>query len=208
VKLTTTRRSLIQVAHAGALVFGAFWLVATTSEAVTPRDCFTGLGTQGTLQIQLGDITASEPSTPTCGSLDGLVPGATVVLDVSQRPKADTSGGCYDYLTQSVQGPMNVTLGPASPSSIRLADDNLTTAFATFSPSPASSCSGTWTLQLRPATEPMDNQLVSPFDASAAQPWVVVRTIQIPQPESCGAPFTGTQAFQCSETFTVTSIQP
>jgi hypothetical protein len=71
---------------------------------------------------------------------------------------------------------------------------------------PASGCSGPWDMVLAPATAPAGVTTLSPFDAGAAQPWVIWREISF---QDNGTPDCGTRpSFDsfCEDEFVVQSI--
>jgi len=200
-------RILKMAGHAAALVFTAFWLVATSSDQkpVPARDCFTGIPTPVVLNVVLG---APAPpanggtTPPSCQAIDGLAPGVSIVFGLSQGPRPQvTTNTCYGYNTDSIVGPTDVTLGmPAPP----LQSFSLTVADGEFSSSQLSGCRGSWSMSLRPGASPTG--LISPLDASATNQWYVGRTIDLDDGQSCGALFSGTGPVLCQDTFPVISI--
>ena len=196
------------VAHTAALVFCAFWLVATSAPAVPARDCFKGLKTPTKLAITLGVSHPYIEGDVSCAGLDGLVSGATVTLDLSQGPRPEGSGDlCWGYQALSIEGPMDVSLGTWQPPS---AGTGLTEVEGSYSSSRTTGCRGGWTLTLRPGVEPDAHHLVSPLDTASdgtpAQPWTVEREIEVEQAQFCDRALAGSGPTFCRDSFGVTKI--
>jgi len=191
-----------RVAHAAALIFGAFWLVATSAVPPPARDCFTGIGNPTRLEVVL----APASSTPgNCAQLDGLVEGGTLVFDLSQGPRPD-DGVCYGYETQAIGGVNGVTLSPVPLVVPTLsATWPLTSASGTFVSPELPACTGNWALALYPVRRP-EMELVSPLDAGTDQAWFVERTIRINRASSCDGLFAETGVFTCVDHYSVGSI--
>ena len=190
-------------AHAAALIFGAFWLVATSAPAEPARDCFTGLANPTRLQVVLGPV---QSSTGSCVALDGVAPDSTLVFDLSQGPRPqDWGGGCWGYQTQALAGPTGVTVQTGE-DVYNWSGDALTAVRGTFALPGQPACRGDyWTLRLFPETAPEQDQLLSPLDAGSG-PWIVERHIGVEQAQFCGAAFTQTGSAGCTERFAVVSI--
>src|SRR4051794_31230277 len=109
-------RALRTLCHASALVFGAFWLVATTALPEEPRECFTGIAKETNLRMMLGSpISAPEtdggtPTLPSCNALDGLAPGAALTFHLSQTAEGYGDGLCHGYETRAIEETVDVTL--------------------------------------------------------------------------------------------------
>ena len=209
-KSIRTFRFLKMIGHAAALVFGAFWLVATTSVQGPAQDCFTGISNPTTLQLVLGTPEVGDAGTqtavPSCQGIDGLAAGGTVVLTLSQqgsRPQNDD--GCWAYQTQSIQGATDVTVSSSDPVSDPVTKE-LTIARGEFSSSTAQGCRGGWELTLGPAFISDLKKTLSPLDASPTQPWRITRSIDVEQAQFCDGAFTGSGGISCADEFPVTSI--
>src|SRR5947207_15417178 len=104
-----------RIAHAAALVFCAFWLVATSAASGPAQVCFTGISNPTKLAVVLGTPSADQATTqvgaPSCNGLDGLAPGATIVFILSQGPQPQDvgAGTCWGYTTDAVDGTTDVT---------------------------------------------------------------------------------------------------
>jgi hypothetical protein len=196
-------RSLKMAGHAMALVFGAFWLVATSAPDVPARDCFTGITNPATLQVVLGTPPTSDGGTSggeqSCNGIDGLAPGSTVTLSLSQGPRPNALGGCWNYQTTSIQGTTGVIV-----STSQVGSNDLTDVFGAYASPTAKSCRGDWTFSLGTSLVPA--QVVSPLDAGPTQPWFVHRSIDIDQAQFCDGAFTASGPVNCEDTFPVTSI--
>jgi hypothetical protein len=190
---------LRRAAHAGALVFSAFWLMAT-SYAPMPRECYTGLDQGAVVRVLLGP---AETARPSCAGADGLKEGATLELHLVQ---AQSFEGCRPYATQAISGPDGVTLQPGVGMRV---DDELTVAQGTFQPSEVAGCNGTWRMSLEPVDVPEEGKLISPLDAGPTQKWKLTRFIGETSSGSCApllsAPRAG-QGAMCEDTFAVKSI--
>jgi hypothetical protein len=193
-------------AHAAALLFGAFWLVATSAPAEPARDCFTGIANPTRLQVVLGPIQSGTRFT-SCGALDGLAPGSTLVFDLSQATRAqDSGGGCWGYETEALTGPTGVTVQTGT-SVYNWSGDSLTAPRGTFAWPEQPACRGNdWSLRLAPETAPDVGQVISPLDAGAGQPWIVERGMAIEQGQFCGTTFADAGGVGCSDKFSVASI--
>ena len=94
--MTALRQLARKGAHAAALVFGAWWLVATSAPLEPPRDCFKGIANPTRLQVVLDQVQpGSDTTLPSCGAIDGLMPGGTLIFDLSQGERPTDGGGCY-----------------------------------------------------------------------------------------------------------------
>lgn len=199
----TPMRFLKLAGHATALVFGAFWLVATSAPEMPVQDCFTGITNPTTLQVALGAPLTSDGGTsnsePSCGGIDGLSPGSTLTLNLSQGPRGDVPGGCWNYQTTAIQGTTGVTI-----STSQIGSTDLTSVFGAYASPTAESCRGQWTLSL--GTSLVPDQVVSPLEAGPAQPWFLHRSIGIDQAQFCDGAFTASGPVDCEDTFPVASI--
>lgn len=199
------------VAHAAGLAFCAFWLVATSNPGAPERDCFTGLQNPTKLAVVVGAAKADSEGTPSCGGLDGLTPGTTIVLDLSQRPRLQgTSGECWGYQTDGILGPVDVTLASSQGHFVLDYFDNLTDAIGTYASSRSQGCRGTWMLTFGPNARPDKDHLVSPLDQLSdgrpVQPWHLEREISIDQAQFCDGAHLGSGPQVCRDSFEVTSI--
>jgi hypothetical protein len=200
--MTAVKQIARRGAHAATLVFGAWWLVATSAPLEAPHDCFKGIGNPTRLQVVLGEAQPrADTMTPSCGALDGLLPGGTLIFDLSQRERPSGGGGCYGYGVDALSGVNGVT-PIVSPQ--RGLQASLTSLSGTFASPQQASCRGTWWLQLFPATEPAPGQLVSPLDAG--QVWFVDRQISVEQAQFCDGTFVERGAVACADRFAVSSI--
>jgi hypothetical protein len=195
-----------RVAHAAALIFGAWWLVATSMVPVPQPgyDCFTGIADQTRLQVTLDAAPPApnpNPYFPLCGALDGLLPGSTLVFSIS---KVETeSGECFHYDTFALEPtPPGVTWDRSSPGSAW----DLTAVEGTFTLPAQSACHGSWALWLSPETEPVRDHPISPLDAGPNQRWFVRRTMTIAQAQFCDGMIDGSGEVSCSDKFVVASI--
>lgn len=204
--MKSLKQVIKRVAHAAALIFGAWWLVATSVEPEPPHDCFTGFADRTRLQVTL-DATPPAPNPnpnfSLCGALDGLMPGSTLVFDISKSAYGGY-GGCFDYDTLSITPtPPGVTLQGASPYNNGW---DLTDRAGTFSLPTQSACRGSWSLLLSPETEPVRDHPISPLDAGPTQKWFVRRTMTIAQAQFCDGMIDGSGEVSCSDKFVVASI--
>ena len=189
-------------AHAAALIFGAFWLVATSAPAEPARDCFTGLANPTRLQVVLGPI---QSSTGRCAVLDGVAPDSTLVFDLSQGPRPQDGAGCWGYDTQALTGPVGVTVQTGN-DVYNWSGEALTAVRGTFELPGQSACRGdSWSLRLFPETAPETDRVISPLDAGSG-PWIVERYIRVEQAQFCGAAFAEPGPASCTERFAVVSI--
>jgi len=182
-------------AHAAALIFGAFWLVATSAPSEPVRDCFTGIANPTRLQVVLGPLEVPDTNMPGCGAIDGLSPGGTLVFYLSQgpRPEGDRDT-CYGFATDSLTG----LTGVAQLREGRTNGSSLTAVEGDFTPA---ECRVSWFLRLFPVSSPPEGELISPLDAGSQQRWIVHRSM-VPNRTPCGT--TGFVA--CSDRFAVASI--
>lgn len=190
---------LRRAAHAGALVFSAFWLMAT-SYAPNSRECYTGLNQGSVVRVVLGP---SESSRPSCAGADGLKDGATLELHLVQ---AQSFEGCRPYTTQSLSGLDGVTLQPSVSTPM---NDELTAAQGTFQSSEVAACKGRWQLTLEPVEVPEEGQVISPLDAGPNHEWKLTRFIGETSSGACAPLFSGPRpgvAGWCDDTFAVQSI--
>jgi hypothetical protein len=213
--------SLVIVALAFCSMGGDCTLSGRGGPGVFGRDCFTGLGTQGTIQVAIGAPTATRrygTSYPSCAGVDGLQPGTTVTLTLSKDSRAPycAAGGCNSYRTTSTKGLVGVTLtgqaGSVSGCDVfaYVLNPEVPATAGAFFRDPASGCSGLWEMVLAPATAPAGVTTLSPFDAGSAHPWVIWRRIAI-QDEVNGPPDCGTfsqfvNVNFCEDEFVVQSI--
>jgi hypothetical protein len=196
-----------RVLHASALVFGAFWLLATSAVTTPTRDCFTGLGSPATLDVTLGPPDSTSGSAyPSCQGVDGLVAGSVLTIAVSAAPpKMVLERACQSYTLESLAGIPGLTPDSQSLGIVTTAFD-LTEISGPFSSPTTQDCTGNWAFALRPAAPPADGQPVSPFDAGTAQPWVLERSLAVTQGQSCGGLFATNEQVTCIDTFPVTNI--
>jgi hypothetical protein len=196
------------VAHAACLIFGAWWLVATTALPGPAVDCFTGIANPTRLEVTLGERKSAfnAASTPPCDGIDGLAQNATLVLDLSQGPRPEEGGGCYGYETQAVSGTNGVTVqkGPDAPGA---AGATLTSASGTFVSPELPDCAGTWSLVFYRAGSIISGELTSPLDAGSDMRWTVQRTIRSNRPSACLGTFARGGVLTCGEEFAVVSIR-
>jgi hypothetical protein len=212
-EMVMTKSNVVQIAklitHASALVFAAFWLVATSAATAPAQQCFTGITNPTTLQVVLGTPPAgdggAQSDQPSCQGLDGLAPGSTVVLTLAQgaRPTVTDPGDeCWSYQTQTIEGVPDVTLSTYPGYG---AQPGLTVAVGEFSSSTAESCRGGWEFTLRPNAIP-EGTTISPFDAGPTS-WHVERSIEIEQAQFCDGAFAGQSGtIGCRDDFPVVSI--
>jgi len=195
-----TRLPLIvrRIAHVAALLFCAWWLVATTAVEEKPRDCFTGLGDTARIQVLLGSSERAANAAVPCGGLDGLTDGSLLVLDLT---RAQPNGSCIGYMAQSVTGASGVAGTPQIPEPT---GGVFTSMHSDFTSPTQASCKGTWYFRINPATLPPEGQLVSPLDAGAAHPWYLERFL-FAVPVNCGLPDRNAWA-ACGDRFTIQSI--
>ena len=189
-------------AHAAALAFCAFWLVATSAATGPARQCFTGLANPTKISVYLGtpaaDQATSQVGAPSCGGIDGLVPGATLIFSLNQgpRPQNVNSTVCWSYDTQAIDGVSGLQLTPMN----RSYAQGLTEAVGTFTSPTMSGCEGSWQLELGP--DMITDQPIS----LTSNGWVLKRTMDISDAQACGATFTGTGLIGCGDWFPVVNI--
>jgi hypothetical protein len=70
-----------------------------------------------------------------------------------------------------------------------------------------SGCLGSWTIEVAPETAPPRGNLISPLDAGVSQRWVVVRTMQFDQVQTCGGAFADPGVLGCEDRFLVENIE-
>jgi hypothetical protein len=189
-------------AHAAALIFGCWWLVATSAPLEPARDCFTGVANPTRLQVVLGSVETTTPPAPGCNGVDGLVPGSALIFDLRQGPRPETNpvhGQCYGYETQAVAGVDDVTLTGDD----RFGPPQFTSASGTFVSAEVATCSAGWSLRLLPETPPPVGELISPLDAGPAKRWLVQRWINPGRTGICDELFADPS---CFDAFVVESI--
>lgn len=198
----TTTRFLKMVLHAAALAFGGFWLVATSAQAGPAKTCFTGLDNPTTIQVVLGTPAASDGGTggvPSCNGLDGLLPGSTVTLSLTQGPRPTVTFGCWNYQTTAIQGTTGVTVSGSPAGSLDLTD-----ASGAFASPTEEACTGSWSLSL--STPLVPDNVVSPLAAGPSQPWLLHREIDTDQGQFCDGTFPDAGEARCRDDFPVVSI--
>jgi hypothetical protein len=200
--MKSLKQVMKRVTHAAALIFGAWWLVATSSVPVPGYDCFTGIADHAQLQVALDPTPpAPDPDHQSCGTLDGLMPGSTLVFTIGKVE--NQSGDCFHYDTFALEsGLPGVTWYRGS--TARAGD--LTAAEGTFTSPTEPACRGGWTVWLYPETEPARDHLLSPLDAGPGQRWILRRAMTIEQAQFCGVVFAGSGSTGCSDSFVVASI--
>jgi hypothetical protein len=197
----------VRIACRGAtLAFCAWWLVATSAPVVPARDCFKGVASQAKVKVVVGSVKSIADQLPSCGGVDGLLPGATMTLTLSQgaRPQR-TSGGCYRYETTALEGLDGVmiasaNMGHGGPDAFTIVEG------AAFSAPIMPECSGGWYMVLRPALLVSGEPLFSPFDAGPEHPWIIERQMTVAKAEACGGNLAGTGEVTCEDQFNVESI--
>jgi hypothetical protein len=159
-------RRIVRVAgRSAALVFTAFWLIATSGPASTLAPaCFTDMGASPSLQVLVGENQGT-----VCTQTDGIAPGATLVFDLA---RVSSGSDCIGYQTSAIHGLTNVTAQPAAH-----APESFIEAAGTFTLPKDPSCQAIWSLDLAPGAPVQEGQKVSPLDASSSNPWVLQRTI-------------------------------
>jgi hypothetical protein len=195
------------VAHAAALIFGAWWLVATSAPPEPARDCFTGIGNPTRLQVVLGPIEPSTTGAPGCNAADGLGPGSALTFDLVQGPRPETnpvSGQCYGYTTQALAGVDGVTLEGAD----NFGPPQFTSASGTFVSPEVAQCRARWTLRLLPETPPQSGNLISPLDAGADERWLVQRWITPPNTQICDGVIPEPSCFEEFVVASITEVAP
>jgi hypothetical protein len=201
----TTRkptRFLKMVLHAAALVFGGFWLVATSAAEGPAAECFTGLNNPTTIQVVLGTPVTEDGGTgngPSCNGLDGLSPGGTVTLTLTQGPRPNVVAGCWNYQTTAIEGPTGVTISTSQTGSLDLTD-----VYGAFASPTEQACGGSWSLAL--STPLVPDKVVSPLDAGPSQPWILHRSIDTQQGQFCDGTFPNAGQGSCEDSFPVVSI--
>jgi hypothetical protein len=154
-----------------------------------PRECFTGLGTQGKIRVVIGNPRLI--GGPSCAGIDGLLPGTAVTLTVTKPSDPPCHATCYAYETTSVEGLDGVALVGSDVGATACSAFTLVPSYvgqfssATLPPE----CPGSWLMQLTPVALPERGTVVSPFDAGFAEPWIIRRTIGFATypPSPCGA---------------------
>jgi hypothetical protein len=66
---------------------------------------------------------------------------------------------------------------------------------------------GSWAIEVAPEMAPARGELISPLDAGVSQRWVVVRTMQFDQVQTCGGAFADPGVLGCEDRFLVESIE-
>lgn len=196
--MTRLRTIAGRVAHVAALLFCAWWLVATSAVREDPRECFTGLGDTARIQVLLGSSERAADSGVSCAGLDGVTDGSLLVLDLTHQQPNE---GCIGYAVESASGATGVAGTPQGTEPIGGVFASLHSDFT--SPTQAS-CKGTWYFRMNPVTLPPEGQLVSPLDAGAAHPWYLERFL-FTFPANCSLPNRDAWA-ACGDRFTIQSI--
>ena len=200
--MTRVRRSIGRIAHVGALVFCAWWLIATSAVNEPPRECFTGLGETARIQVLLGAARQAPDSGGSCAGVDGLTAGSTLVLDLVRE---EANIGCIGYEIRSISAGTGVAAEPRIPEP---RGSKFASIHADFRSTSRTDCFGTWFLILNPATLPPAEQVVSPLDAGPSQPWIVDRFMFLRLSDgtaACGLPATSAWA-TCGDRFAVEGI--
>lgn len=196
--MTRLRTIAGRIAHVAALLFCAWWLVATSDVKEVPRECFSDLGATALLQVRLGPSERAANAGVSCAGLDGLTEGSTLVLDIEKQAPNE---GCIGYTVHSVTGPSDIA---GTPQIQEPTGGVFASVHSDFTSSTLPDCRGTWYFVMRPVNFPPDGQLVSPMDAGAAQPWFLERFL-FATPAACGFP--DRQAWAaCGDRFTIQSI--
>jgi hypothetical protein len=158
----------------------------------------------GAVGTAAGSQCVAQSSYPPCHSscfgIDGIVPGASIVLAVQHDQLPDQYDlTCNSYQTVAVYGAKGVSV-----SATESYDNVLTTARGTFTSSDLSGCTGAWSLSLVPDVAPIPGDASVPVEASAG--WHVDRTINFEQAQFCGSTFPARGALLCEDVFTVSAI--
>ena len=195
---------LRKIGHSAALMFGAYWLVATTAVSIPPRECFKEIGNPATLGVVLGAPRPGvEGQLQSCQGIDGLVPGAALTFTIGSTEDQGGHSACILRDAQAIDGVQGVTmLGEPT----RFDHESLTAARGEFSPSSSPACKGSWHVELAPELAPKQGQTISPLDAGPTQRWLVHRRMWFPSAELCDGPFAGMGDVQCEDEFVVESI--
>jgi hypothetical protein len=204
--MTSLGLGIRTAAHAASLIFGAWWLVATSSLPGPERDCFTGIANPTRLEVTLGSpnsVAVSGSSLPSCAGIDGLAANGTLVFDLSQGPRPEDDFDCYGYDTQALSGVNGVTLQVAP----KEGASALTSASGVFVSPELADCTGTWSLILYPERYPQSQPLTSPLDAGPDEPWIVQRLIRSNRPSLCGGTFAEAGVLTCGDGFSVASMR-
>lgn len=186
--------------HAGALVFAAFWLMATSTVEDSGWICYQGVEPADVLRVEAGRSAGA--ATTTCGGIDGLMDGAILLIQLGAAAQQTT---CNSFSTLTLSGTAGVTLTSDEGAAQR---NELVFATGTFQSQAVPGCRGTWRLTLAPVADPLAGPILSPLDASPTQPWVVTRSIVEMSGGACAAlfPTSGRQPAICKDTFEVASI--
>lgn len=189
------------IGHAAALLFCAWWLIATSAPYEGPSDCFDGTRDSTRVRIVLEAPTLSEPTRfQSCGGLDGLAAGETLTLSL-ERASSDRSSAsaCFRFDTTAAEGAKDVAISPNA----SLGDpEALTVARGAFSSTREPGCKGHWTLIVRRPTQ----HAGTPADAGSTERWIVERTIVVREAERCGDALDGVGEVPCEDRFEVESI--
>ncbi len=191
------------IAHGAALVFGAFWLVATSAGSGPAETCFTEIHSPVKLAVTLGTPLDDRGGVQSCDGIDGLTAGATIVMTMSQGPRPEVGGApsCWGYKTDGLDGPTDVSdIGSAD-----APGEDLTVVWGTYSSSASAGCRGGWTMWAGPNVVQFGTEL-SPLDLTAGQGWHVRRSMNIDQAQFCDGVFAGSGPVACADRFPVVDV--
>lgn len=199
--------------HAAVLLFTSYWLIATSAPTYPARDCYTGLDSSASILVTLADAlvedggsggdAGSASTLPSCQGLDGIVPGAALLLDLERAPRPHTKiDACYGYELAGLEGAEGVSSFEPSRSGL---PEALVLASGPYSAPEARGCRGHWSFSLSPATKPPEGALVSPLDAGPSEPWILERSIRLEQAHFCPG-FTTRGQLHCKDRFDVKAI--
>lgn len=199
--------------HAAALLFTSYWLIATSAPEEPARDCYEDLGKSASILVTLADAAADDGGSggdsgsasrlPSCQGLDGIAPGAALLLDLERGARPYTThDACYGYELKGIEGAEGVSSFEPSPIGPFNA---LVSARGAYSAADARGCRGGWSFSLSPVTPPPAGTLISPLAAGASEPWILVRSMNLEQAHFCPG-FTERGLLSCEDRLEVKGI--
>ena len=141
------------------------------------------------------------PTPPVAGRSTVWAEVRTLVFDLSQGPRPQSSIYCYAYDTDAIAGPIGV--GPRTPVNA-LVSPTFTSAFGSFALPDQPACRGEWVLFLIAETAP---GLISPLDAGPMTSMdSCSRRMASNKRSSAVASFTDAGTYSCQDRFVVAQI--
>ena len=188
------------VGLAKLVCFGLVAVVSAGAHCSPTTECFKDIGARPILGVALGEQVRSDEAWPSCGGIDGVLPGATLDLHLVRHGEGFCEDGAA-YRMDGIDGLPDVTLDPNRA--------NYEFAFAVgdgdFSSSQSHGCRGTWGLEFGVGNDPPSTLPVSPLDGQQ-KTWFVTRDMTIAQAQFCSGIPQQSGSFYCKDTFAVTDV--